>query len=835
MDNPTSGGRTITSRDTSSGVAGVPAPSGDDGADDLHKLPGSKALTIGEAAKVLGVSVSTLRNWDRTGKLPAARHPMNRYRLYSLDAILELRERMAPYGDSGGDPRQGRAESRFDVAFVAPLALAEKQVQQFYRPYIQVHKWFARRPGTLFRALLLSEFSDERPIRRSFYESHELTGLTVLDPFIGGGTPVLEANRIGMNVVGCDINPMAAWIVRQELAPIDPSSLRESAASVIAKTEIDVHRYYRTSCKFCGNEATVKYFIWVKQLPCPVCSHTVELFPGFLIASNARHPRFVFFCPECRDLFELSELPKRGARVTCTHCRTTWTNDPVARRNRYSCRSCGHEGRYPDELVPHGPPRHSLVAIEYHCEVCKPNHTGRFFKAPTDDDLRIMQEARAAWERVSDRSLIPDDEIPAGDETTRLHRWGYRRFADLFNERQLFSLSRLAAAIAEVPIVEHRHALATVFSDFLRYQNMLGRYDTYALKCQDIFSVHGFPVGLVQCENNVLGIPKIGTGGYRHFLEKYLAAKKYNRNPFEVIGSGGRKRRIHVRGEHISAEFTDAQPTGGARRAWIARSSLEDLSLAPNSIDAVLTDPPYFDNVQYAELMDFCYVWLRRLIGGDVPYFDAMSTRTDGELTGNKTAGRGLDHFCEGLSRVYRAAVRALKPGALFAFTYHHNDVEAYLPVAVALLDSGVIATASLPCPAEMAASLHIAGTGSSVVDTILCSRKPGAGVVRPRLTVTDIPAKLQEQADALREGGVSPTKGDLRCMALGLLTVLAVNELGHGWDVSQPVEKRLLRARGFLASVLEQLGGLDTLVDLPQAPVAGRETEQQLELPFGD
>src|SRR5690606_21310666 len=104
---------------------------------------------------------------------------------------------------------------------------------------------------------------------------------------------------------------------------------------------------------------------------------------------------------------------------------------------------------------------------------------------------------------------------------------------------QLFALSRLAAEIARVPAEEYRHALATIFSDFLRYQNMLGRYDTYALKCQDIFSVHGFPVGLVQCENNVLGIPKVGTGGYRHFLEKYLAAKKYNKNPFEVIRSGG--------------------------------------------------------------------------------------------------------------------------------------------------------------------------------------------------------------------------------------------------------------------------------------------------------
>jgi len=58
-------------------------------------------------------------------------------------------------------------ERNFDVAFISDLALREKQIQQNYRPIIAVHKWFARRPGTLFRGLLLSEFSSE-PLKKSF-------------------------------------------------------------------------------------------------------------------------------------------------------------------------------------------------------------------------------------------------------------------------------------------------------------------------------------------------------------------------------------------------------------------------------------------------------------------------------------------------------------------------------------------------------------------------------------------------------------------------------------------------------------------------------------------
>jgi adenine-specific DNA methylase len=112
-------------------------------------------------------------------------------------------------------------ERNFNVAFVADMALREKQIQQNYRPVIAVHKWFARRPGTLFRALLLSEFVDA-PLGAAFFRSHNLGGIRVADPFMGGGTPLLEANRLGCDVIGYDINPMAYWIVRQEVSRLPP-------------------------------------------------------------------------------------------------------------------------------------------------------------------------------------------------------------------------------------------------------------------------------------------------------------------------------------------------------------------------------------------------------------------------------------------------------------------------------------------------------------------------------------------------------------------------------------------------------------------------------------
>ena len=80
-------------------------------------------------------------------------------------------------------------EQNFDVPFVAAMALREKQIQQNYRPIIGVHKWFARRPGTLFRSLLLAEFVDA-PLQQSFFQANDLAGIRVAEPVYGRGDAV---------------------------------------------------------------------------------------------------------------------------------------------------------------------------------------------------------------------------------------------------------------------------------------------------------------------------------------------------------------------------------------------------------------------------------------------------------------------------------------------------------------------------------------------------------------------------------------------------------------------------------------------------------------------
>ena len=289
-------------------------------------------------------------------------------------------------------------------------------------------------------------------------------------------------------------------------------------------------------------------------------------------------------------------------------------------------------------------------------------------------------------------------------------------------------------------------------------------------------------------------------------VAKYLTAKEFCVRPFEVP-AGGRKR------VYTSDEWIGRRSSGNgrpSRKVDLRCGSATEAEFECGSLDAVFTDPPYYDSVQYAELMDFCYVWLRRLVGAETEAFAAESTRNGDELTGNETEGRDLAHFTEGLARVYARMARALKPGAPLAFTYHHNRRSAYHAVGVAVLDAGLSVTATIPCPAEMSGSIHISGTKSAIVDTIFVCRSgpcaPGSDPVRETECLEDL---LAIDVARLRAGGVKPRSGDVRCLALGHLTRLAV--VGHraSWDRTISTGSKIAR----MAESMDQVA-VDPVVD---------------------
>jgi adenine-specific DNA methylase len=626
---------------------------------------------------------------------------------------------------------------------------------------------------------------------------------------MGGGTPLVEANRLNCDIIGYDINPMSYWIVKQEIEHLDLDAYVQAGSLLVEELEREIGCHYRTRCELCGDEnASVKYFLWVKTIGCHKCLHSIDLFPGYLIAADSRHPKNVFVCHACGQLTEAADRMKPGV---CNHCNSALLLEGPAKRSRCACNNCGEINIFPNRAL--GAPKHRLFAIEYNCPTCKKGRAGRFFKAPDSVDLEKVRQSETIWANIGPIH-VPEDEIPSGDETNRLHRWGYSRYHEMFNPRQLLGLELSARIIDKIRDDRVRNALATNLSDLLRYQNMLCRYDTVALKSLDIFSVHGFPVGLIQCESNFIGIPGvknstcIGSGGWANIVEKFRKAKAYCDSPFEVRHRGSHKEIVPIKGERIGERLHGKAKKLG-RNVDLSCLDAATTDISPSSLDAVFTDPPYYGNVQYAELMDFCYVWLRKLMYGKYKVFESCTTRTPHELTGNADMGRGVEHFAQGLSSVFQKMATGLKPGSPLVFTYHHNDLAAYHPVAVAILDAGLTCSASLPCPAEMGASIHISGTGSSIIDTVFVCRSTGRV---QRKVVVESPDQMvhliRDDVFRLRVGHVKPTLGDIRCIAYGHLIRMAIWNLRTNWDRNSDISKRLSAVSLWIA----QFGSWQTL-----------------------
>jgi hypothetical protein len=467
--------------------------------------------------------------------------------------------------------------------------------------------------------------------------------------------------------------------------------------------------------------------------------------------------------------------------------------------------------------------------MEYYCPHCSDTHAGRFFKSPDNDDIEKIHEAESRLASINPH-FIPNDNIPSGDETNRLHRWGYTQYKELFNSRQLLGLEISCRYISCIKNERIRNALATNLSDLLRYQNMLCRYDTAVLKSLDVFSVHGFPVGLMQCESNLLGIKNgsanpVGSGGWLNIIEKFIKAKTRCAAPFEIKNgrSSAQKTIVPISGEWVG-DVNDGFPK---RSLEINCGDSSQVQWPPDSIDGVFTDPPYYGNVQYAELMDFCYIWIRNLVKKDCSHFAKNSTRNENELTGNDDMLRGIEHFTIGLSRAFSNVSSGLKKNAPLVFTYHHNDINAYFPVAVAILDSSLSCTKVLPCPAEMSASIHIKGTGSSIIDSIFVCRK----TITPTDDENGIFSNLHGDIIALSAAPYTPTKGDIRCIAHGHIIRHCVNVLLGSWENKMPVEEKLKA----LSDYYIQINGpalLDDLINI-KVELSAMPREPQNEFAF--
>lgn len=696
-------------------------------------------------------------------------------------------------------------EKDLPIEKLNPVAMSEGNSK---KPVYQMHKWWARRLGSVFRMIVLAAFGrqdeSEADIWHRFCNGVDLGGKIVLDPFMGGGTTVVEALRLGCRVIGVDINPVAWFVTKKEIEPVDLSALDAAFSELERTAGKRIREYYQTRCPH-GHDAEVMYYFWVKVADCPTCGVRTRLFPNYEL--SRRDHTNVVLCPRC---LQIIETPSYDKETKCPDCGEAF--DPrkgVSARGSFRCSGCGKVHRVLDIVNHRGAPLDvELYALEGYCPKC-----GRFFKRVDRDDVARWEKAKREFQHRKDSLLFPRERIPTeGRSDPRPVNHGYTHFWQLFNERQLLCLSILLEQILQIPDPNIRELMLIAFSDCLGTNNMFCKYEVGWHKVSPFFGLHAYHPIERPAENNVWGT-LFGRGSFTRCFEKMRRAKVYGQKPHErLFDLRGRRYTKYVANERIEAclvrEYEELTRT---ERAGLLRcQSSEDLSFLPDrSVDAVITDPPYFDNVQYSELADFFYVWLRIALRDVYPWFGPESSSRSDEIVKNDGLGKTFDFFNEGLCRIFRECHRVLKDDGLLIFTFHHNQLWAWEGIAQVLLSAGFYISATPVVRSEGKSGFH-SGKGNIRYDCVLVCRKS------PSLwTDCDWPS-LKERilSDAIfwtqrtLESGMLVNEVDVFTIVMGkTIEYYTKAYAGGNWDVDRP-----LTLRGALQEMadLVQLVGAD-------------------------
>jgi len=310
-----------------------------------------------------------------------------------------------------------------------------------------------------------------------------------------------------------------------------------------------------------------------------------------------------------------------------------------------------------------------------------------------------------------------------GYNTKQMINYGYKYWRDMFNERQLLALGKLLKAILELDVDENvRELLVITFSEFLEFQNMLCDYARDKFHLYNLFKTHAFHPVLNPVENNLWGSEGGGRGIFKNEINKIIKGKEFNIKPFEKYIQNGKTQektmKIQIIGK-LGNIFNDNNAN-----AMITCGDSSYLDIPDKSVDAVITDPPYYGNVMYSELSEFYYAWLRLALKDKYEYFQGEHVPNATEIIVNEVQGKDEKDFIEGLTAVFKEAGRKLKDDGLMVFTFHHQEEKAWGAVLQSVLNAGFYISAIYPVQSESDVNPHIFQKANVRYDMVVVCRK---------------------------------------------------------------------------------------------------------------
>lgn len=547
--------------------------------------------------------------------------------------------------------------------------------------------------------------------------------ITMSDPMAGGGSIPFEALRYGLTVHANELNPVAAVILQATLdyparfGPGLAEDIQHYGRIIAQEVQKGLEDYFPTD-----TGESIHAYIWARTVSCPSTGKPVPLSPNWWLRKGDDPVAVRLICEndahQCR--FEIvrgqaavAAQPDR-ATISRGNAVSPWTGDTI-------------DGDYIKTEAQAGRMGQQLYALAIK------NVRGSDFRLPSSEDLDAVRHAEGAlaeWlPRREAEGLIPREPFPAVSNDPRPLHYGMPTWADMFSSRQLL-------------------ALGTYLEVFRQVGEQIERE---------------LPPGQAKAVETYLGFAfdkAIDRNCYasRWIPQRQVLGSRFERHDFSFKWSYGEFDAAHNLVPWCVEQISDAY-RGLAKLVDSARSplfssggvpvvdrlqisqanaaSLEDLPDA--SLHLVCVDPPYYDNVMYAEVSDFFYVWMKRTLGDLYPdFFRDELTNKDDEAVANVARFASLGRkrreladqdYQRKMAAIFREIHRVLRPDGVLTVMFTHKRVEAWDTLATALMEAGFAIKTSWPVHTEFEHSLHQARKNAAQSTILLvCRKRPPSG-----------------------------------------------------------------------------------------------------------
>ncbi len=630
----------------------------------------------------------------------------------------------------------------------------------------------------------------------------------VVDPFAGGGSIPLEALRLGCEAFASDLNPVACLILKVLLEDIPrhgpglAEELRRAGAEIKAAAEKELAEYYPVD----SDGARPIAYLWARTVRCESsgCGAEIPLVRSFWLSKKANRRRALRYRIErpkkqppdiVFEVFEPktdSEVPRATvsrAKAACLACRIVLAPERV--RAQLSAQRGGADVVLDENGRRSGGAR--LLAVV----TLQTKEVGRGYRLATQADYQTVWRAQQALEKrmneavARGQSPVPDEPLPLMSGTFNVPLYGMNRWGDLFTSRQKLALLTLATAITKSAPLDEHQTLALALSKLAELACSLCAWEPIAECPRHVFGRQALPVTWDFSE----GVVTSGASG-----------------SFEVS-----------LGNAANGAQSTRLPAGTGAFTQLADAC--DVPLPDGSASVWFTDPPYYFAVPYADLSDFFFVWLKRILPHHPLLRDPFCptnplTPKTQELCEMahwdpvRYGHKGKSFFEDGMAKAFEEGRRVLREEGLACVVFAHKTTEGWEALLSGMMQGGWVITASWPIVTEMGARLRARESAALSASVHLVCRPRDEDVPPGDWgdVFTALPERIAEWMERLTQEGVRGADLVFACIgpALELFSRYPRVELPDGEVVglgANPEARGEPARRGYLSYVWEAVG----------------------------